>query len=236
MLYLWQGTSLYLLYSLHVKFPPSLQQKLTAVVYFFSKGQQTLSEEVSEKTTSQILKLEKENQSLLKIIEELRTNLKFSHHDVCSTNNSLSTEDSSMVQTSCSLAESLPDVYRHNALTQNGHSSCHQEPVPENLEGVHSEIFLTNNPEHFNKILSDLDVLQNTNNKLHCVVGSDDPSYGSKSSSPCHDIFTDLPARSSYAIKLSKRLEVKCRGLHTANQQLQTSLYNAGRSCRSIKH
>ncbi|XP_037546447.1 girdin [Nematolebias whitei] len=200
-------------------------------------GQQTLSEEVSEQTRSQILKLEKENQSLLRIIEELRTNSKFSmHYEVCSTNNSTSsTEDSSKMQTSCSVTESLPDVYRHNALSQNGHSNCHQETVAENLEGVHSEIFLTNNPEHFNKHLSDLDVLQNTNNKLHCVVGSDDHSYSSKSSSPCHDIFTDLPARSSYSIKLSKRLEVKCRGLHTANQQLQTSLYNAERKVQRLE-
>ncbi|XP_017272313.1 girdin isoform X2 [Kryptolebias marmoratus] len=211
-------------------------------------GQQTLSEEVSEKTQSQILKLEKDNQSLLRIMEELSsTKPKSGHCVVCSANNSTSsTEDSSMIQTSCSVLQNLTDVSCHN-----GDSDCYQEPITENLEQVQSEIFLTDNPElytqagghsedhgsseHFNKILSDLDVLQNTNNKLHCIVGSDDHSHGSKSSSPSRDIFTGLPASSSYVIKHSKRLEVKCRDLCTSNQQLQTSLYNTERKVQRLE-
>lgn len=177
------------------------------------------------------------------MIEELScTKPKPSRRVVGSPDNSTSSPgDSPIMQTSCSVTENHPA-----ALMQNGDSNCHQEPVREDLDG---DIFLTDNPEvhtqeggqsgdhssaeRLNTMMSDLDVLQNTNNKLRCVVGADEHSCGLKSSSPCQDIFTDLPARSSYVSKHAKRLEVKCRGLHTANQQLQTSLYNTG---RSIKH
>uniref|UniRef100_A0A1A8M508 Coiled-coil domain containing 88A n=1 Tax=Nothobranchius pienaari TaxID=704102 RepID=A0A1A8M508_9TELE len=52
-------------------------------------GQQSLSEEVSERTRSQILKLQKDNQSLLRTIKELRgkTQTKHEPHLVCNIDN-----------------------------------------------------------------------------------------------------------------------------------------------------
>lgn len=225
-----------------------------------SKGQQTLSEEVSERTRSRMLKLEKENQSLLRTIEELRatvnnsTQTKHIRQAVCSSNNSTSSTDQPSVFHIST--ENHTDVFNHSTVTQqmvNGDSSCHQQLHTEQLERVQSEILLTDNPDlhiqekgqledggggdSFKDIMSDLEVLENNHNRLHCFVGSCVHSPGSRSSSPCHEsVFTGLPTRSSYASKHTQRLEAKCRNLETVNQHLQTSLDNTGRLCESIKH
>ncbi|GAA6220271.1 girdin-like [Lates japonicus] len=236
-----------------------------------SQGQQTLSEEVSERTRSRMLKLEKENQSLLRTIEELRAasiskspQPKHSHHHechrvcqvVCSTNNwTSSTDEPSGLQTSCSHVENRANIFPLSAGPQqmlNGDSNSHQQPHTEKLEGVQSEILLTDNPdlhiqekgqledgdrgEHFKELMSDLEVLENVHNRLHCFVGSRDHSPGSKSSSPCHDsILTGLPTRSSYASKHTQRLEAKCKALDTVNQHLQTSLDNTDRKVQRLE-
>ncbi|XP_018520333.2 LOW QUALITY PROTEIN: girdin-like [Lates calcarifer] len=220
-----------------------------------SQGQQTLSEEVSERTRSRNVEARKENQSLLRTIEELRTTSiskspqpKHSHHNecdrvcqvVCSTNNwTSSTDEPSGLQTSCS----------HML---NGDSNSHQQLHTEELEGVQSEILLTDNPdlriqekgqledgdggEHFKELMSDLEVLENVHNRLHCFVGSRDHSPGSKNSSPCHDrILTGLPTRSSYTSKHTQRLEAKCKALDTVNQHLQTSLDNTDRKVQRLE-
>ncbi len=235
------------------------------------KGQQTLSEEVSERTRSRMLKLEKENQSLLRTMEELRaasmnnsTQSKHSGHFardhvcqvLCSTNNcTSSTDEPTGLQTSCSNIENHTNAFPLRTVTQqipNGDSNCHQQLRVEELVGVQSQVLLTDNPdlhiqekgqredgdcgEHVKEVMSDLEVLENHHNRLHCFVGSRDHSPGSKNSSPCHDsIFTGLPTRSSYASKHTQRLEAKCRALDTVNQHLQTSLDNTGRPCRSNK-
>ncbi|XP_019115753.2 girdin isoform X5 [Larimichthys crocea] len=234
-----------------------------------SQGQQTLSEEVSERTCSRMLKLEKENQSLLRTIEELRvlslnnsTHSKHNYHlecdhvcqMVCSTYNcTSSTDESTRLQTSCSNVGSHTNVFPLRAVTQqmlNGDSNCHLRA--EELEGVQSEILLTDNPDlhiqekgqledqnsgdHLKELMSDLEVLENNHNRLHCFVGSRDSSPSSKSSSPCHDsIFTGLPTRSSYASKHTQRLEAKCRALDTVNQHLQTSLDNTDRKVQRLQ-
>ncbi|KAL7404929.1 hypothetical protein ABVT39_021243 [Epinephelus coioides] len=236
-----------------------------------SQGQQTLSEEVSERTCSRMLKLEKENQSLLRTIEEFRaasiTNSaqpKHGHHlqydhvcqVVCSTNNCTSSTGETMrLQTSCSNIQNRTNVFPLNTVTQqllNGNSNCHQPLHAEEMEGVQSEILLTDNPDlhiqekgqledgdsgdHFKELMSDLEVLENNHNRLHCFVGSHDRSSGSKSSSPSHDsIFTGLPTRSSYASKHTQRLEAKCRALDTVNQHLQTSLDNTDRKVQRLE-
>ncbi|XP_044046746.1 girdin isoform X2 [Siniperca chuatsi] len=236
-----------------------------------SQGQQTLSEEVSERTRSRMLKLEKENQSLLRTIEELRatsvnnsTHPKHSHHlecdhvcqVVCSTNNcTSSTDEPTELQTSCSKMENRTRVFPLRTVTQqmlNGDSNCHQPLHAEEQEEVQSKIFLTDNPDlhiqekgqledgdggdHFKELMSDLEVLENSHNRLHCFVGSGDHSPGSKSHSPCHDsIFTGLPTRSSYASKHTQRLEAKCRALDTVNQHLQTSLDNTDRKVQRLE-
>ncbi|XP_041840071.1 girdin-like isoform X2 [Melanotaenia boesemani] len=225
-----------------------------------SQGQQTLSEEVSEKTRSHMLKLEKENQSLLKTVEELRASVhnncaNVKHHMVCSNHNFTSTEESSVLQTSSSVLEKHSDAPSFGTLTQqilNGDSNYHQKLHTEELEGVHSEIFLTDNVdlrvkekgqledrasgEHFKEIISDLKDLENNHNRLHCVVGLRDHSPGSKRNGPCHEsILSGLPAHSSYASKHTQRLEAKCRALDTANQQLQASLDNTDRKVQRLE-
>ncbi|XP_008281086.1 girdin-like [Stegastes partitus] len=226
-----------------------------------SQGQQSLSEEVSERTRSRMLKLEKENQSLLRTIEELRaatTNsdrqAKRNQQVICSIKNGASSADESSV-----LQNSGSNTGNHthplSTVTQqllNGNSNCHQQLHREELEGVQGEILLTDTPDphiqekgqleegssgdHFKEVMSDLEVLENNHNRLRCFVGSRDHSPGSNSSSPCHDsIFTGLPTRSSYTSKHTQRLEAKCRTLDTVNQHLQTSLDNTDRKVQRLE-
>lgn len=245
---------------LSVSRPPRLQ--LIAIMCLRT-GQQTLSEEVSERTCSRMLKLEKENQSLLRTIEELRaasvngsTQPKHSHHlqceqVVCGSSSCTSSTD----EPTCSDIEKCTDVFPVRIVSQpmlNGDSNCHQQLHAEELQEAKGEILLTGSPDlHvqekgqledgnggdcFKELMSELEVLENNHNRLHCVVGSRGRSPGSKSSSPCHDsIFTGLPTRSSYASKHTQRLEAKCRALDTVNQHLQTSLDNTGGLCGSGK-
>ncbi|XP_034095194.1 girdin isoform X3 [Gymnodraco acuticeps] len=220
-----------------------------------SQGQQTLSEEVSERTCSRMLKLEKENQSLLRIIEELRAASinKHGRQLVCSTNNcTSSTDEPRELQTTCSNIQNRTNVIPFSTVTRqtlNGGSNCHQQLVTEDLDEVQSQIVLTDNPDlhvqekgqledgddgdNFKELMEDL---ENHHNRLHCFVGSRDCSPGSKSSSPCHDsILTGLPTRSSYASKHTQRLEAKCRALDTVNLHLQTSLDNTDRKVQRLE-
>ncbi|XP_005735840.1 girdin-like isoform X3 [Pundamilia nyererei] len=226
-----------------------------------SQGQQTLSEEVSERACSRLLKLEKENKHLLKIIEELRasvnniTQTKHSHLAMCSNNCTSSTDESSVLQTSCSNAKNHSNGVSLSIVTEsmlNGDLSCHQQLDTEELERVQTVNHLTANPErniqekgqledgdsgdHFKERMSDLEVLENNHNRRHYFVRSHDHSPGSKNSSPRHEsIFTGLPTRSSYASKHTQRLEAKCRALDTINQHLQTSLDNTDRKVQRLE-
>ncbi|XP_039469005.1 girdin isoform X4 [Oreochromis aureus] len=226
-----------------------------------SQGQQTLSEEVSERACSRLLKLEKENKHLLKTIEELRasvnniTQTKHSYLAMCSNNCTSSTDESSVLQTSCSNAKNHSNGVSLSIVTEsmlNGDLSCHQQLDTEELEQVQSVNHLPDNPErniqekgqledgdsgdHFKERMSDLEVLENNHNRRHCFVRSHDHSPGSKNSSPRHEsIFTGLPTRSSYASKHTQRLEAKCRALDTINQHLQTSLDNTDRKVQRLE-
>lgn len=135
----------------------------------------------------------------------------------------------------------------------NGDPNCHQQLHTKEMEAVQSATLLTDNPDlhvpekgqleggqrgdHFKELMSELEVLEDDNNRLCCFVESHDCCPGWKSSSPCHDHnFTGQPMCSSYASKHTQRLEAKCSALGTVNQHLQTSLDNNGRFCRSNKH
>uniref|UniRef100_A0A3B4F4B9 Girdin-like n=1 Tax=Pundamilia nyererei TaxID=303518 RepID=A0A3B4F4B9_9CICH len=218
-------------------------------------------EEVSERACSRLLKLEKENKHLLKIIEELRasvnniTQTKHSHLAMCSNNCTSSTDESSVLQTSCSNAKNHSNGVSLSIVTEsmlNGDLSCHQQLDTEELERVQTVNHLTANPErniqekgqledgdsgdHFKERMSDLEVLENNHNRRHYFVRSHDHSPGSKNSSPRHEsIFTGLPTRSSYASKHTQRLEAKCRALDTINQHLQTSLDNTDRKVQRLE-
>ncbi|PWA16840.1 hypothetical protein CCH79_00012750 [Gambusia affinis] len=202
-----------------------------------SHGPQTLSEEVSEKTRSQILKLEKENQRLLRTIEDLRAAAHSSCKKakpspqwlVCNTKHFISSAEQSET----------------NSFTEDSH--CQQQLITEELEGVQSQILLTDYPDcqaQENRCLQDqdkemvsgLETLENNHNQFHCCVGSCSHSPGSQSRRPHHDsTHTGVPTRSSYASRHTQRLEVKCRGLDTLNQQLQTSLYNTERKVQRLE-
>ncbi|KAM4594544.1 LOW QUALITY PROTEIN: girdin-like [Fundulus diaphanus] len=218
-----------------------------------SHGPQTLSEEVSERTRSQILKLEKENQRLLRTIEELRAAVhnvgaetKHSCHVVCDTDQfTSSAEQSSGTATTCSLLENHSDA--QTLLIPNGDSNCQQEVVTEEREGVQTQFLLADHPDRDaqengrlqdqgKEVMSDLEILENNQNLLRCFVGPCDPAPGSQRKSQYRDsTSTGLPTRSSYASKHTQRLEVKCRGLDTLNQQLQTSLYNTERKAQRLE-
>ncbi|KAM3624215.1 uncharacterized protein V6R79_020705 [Siganus canaliculatus] len=128
------------------------------------QGQQTLSEEVSERTRSRMLKLEKENQSLLRTIEQLRaapvnkgTQPKHGHHLDCDhvcqvmrNNNNCSspTAESTDLQTLCSHVENHAKVFPVRTVAQqmmNGDSNCRQELRAEEPEGVQTGIPVSNN-------------------------------------------------------------------------------------------
>ncbi|XP_029949286.1 girdin-like [Salarias fasciatus] len=219
-----------------------------------SQDQQTLSEEVGERTRSHLLKLEKENQSLLRTIEMLRAatlshnpQTKHSHRPVGSAKNRTSAADESTpLQTSSSDVGKLPPVGTAAQQMLNGDSNFNQ------LDGVQSEILLTDNPDfhiqekgqledggsgdHFKEMISDMELLENHHNRLHCFVESRDHSPGSQHGSPGHgSIFTGLPTRPSYASKHTQRLEAKCRALDTVNQHLQTSLDNTERKVHRLE-
>uniref|UniRef100_A0A3B3BWN6 Coiled-coil domain containing 88Aa n=1 Tax=Oryzias melastigma TaxID=30732 RepID=A0A3B3BWN6_ORYME len=178
-----------------------------------SQGQQTFSEEVSERTRSRLLKLEKENQSLLRTIEELSTKSK--------PNRLLS---SSAEESSC--AENSEPL-------MNGGSNYLQDEernlLPETAEGRLQESGQLQDGgagKDFQESMLDLEVLENIQNGLHCLDGQKSPNR----SSLRHDsVLTVLPARSSYASKHTQRLEAKVRALDAVNLQLQTSLDSADR-------
>ncbi|KAM9314792.1 girdin-like [Pholidichthys leucotaenia] len=223
-----------------------------------SQDQQTLSEEVSEHVRSRMLKLEQENQSLLKTIEELRaaaaaaannsTQTKDRHQVVRWTNNCTSSSiEPSVSQDSCSNKDT---IIAQPVL--NGYLNCHQQIHTEELEGVQSETVLSDNSDlhvwekgqledegggdHFKEVISGMEVIKNNHNRPHCFMGSDDRSSGSNSGSPWHEsILTGLPTRFSYASKQTQRLEAKCRALETINQHLQTSLDNTDRKVQHLE-
>ncbi|XP_014822923.1 PREDICTED: girdin-like isoform X2 [Poecilia mexicana] len=202
-----------------------------------SHGPQTLSEEVSEKTRSQILKLEKENQRLLRTIEELRA----AAHSSC---RKAKLSPQWMV---CNANHFTSSAEQSETNAFSGDSRCQQQLITEELEAGQSRILLTGYPDchaqengHLQdqdkEMVSDLETMENNHNQLHCCVGSCGHSPGSQSRRPQHgSAHTGVPTRPSYASRHTQRLEVKCRGLDTLNQQLQTSLYNTERKVQRLE-
>lgn len=201
-----------------------------------------------------MLRLEKENQSLLRTIKELRatsakstTAANQSHRlesdqVVCGTNSSASATD-----------ENHSNGFQHSILEEemlNRDLKCRQQLNAEELQAVQHEIVLTDDPDfhiqetgrledrpggdHCKGLVSELEILENDHNRLCSFVGSRDCLPCSNSSSPIHH-FTGLLGRSSYSEKHTQRLEAKCRALDTFNQHLQTSLDNTSRFCKSNK-
>lgn len=195
-----------------------LTAQVTAVVLL--KGQQTFSEEVSERTRSRLLKLEKENQSLLRTIEELSTKSKPNHLLSSSAEESLCTENSEPLMNGGS--NYLQDGER-NLLPET--TECRLQESGQLQDGGAGK--------DFQESMLDLEVLENIQNGLHCLDGQKTPNR----SSLRHDsVLTVLPARSSYASKHTQRLEAKVRALDAVNLQLQTSLDSAGEVLQAVKN
>lgn len=209
---------------------------------------------MSEKTHSRMLRLEKENQSLSRTIEELRaTSAKSStvanqshrldcDQVVCGTDSSAAATD-----------ENRSNGFQHGTVEEEmliGDLKCRQQLRAEELQVVRREIVLMDDPDfHIQEtgqledrpggdrckgLMSELEILENNHNRLCSFVGSRDCLPGSNSSSPVRH-FTASLARSSYSEKHTQRLEAKCRALDTFNQHLQTSLDNTSRFCKSNK-
>uniref|UniRef100_A0A3Q2EDY5 Coiled-coil domain containing 88Aa n=1 Tax=Cyprinodon variegatus TaxID=28743 RepID=A0A3Q2EDY5_CYPVA len=216
-----------------------------------SKTAENSQGEVGERTQSQILKLEKENQRLLRTIEDLRAALhngcrktKHSQHLAGNTHQSTSSEEqSSMTKIFSSVTENPSDAQRLQI--QNGDSNCRQQLVTKELEGGQTQILLADladcgienghlqDPDKDR--ISQLEILENNHNQFHSFVRPCDPYPGSQNGGPYHDsTSTGLPGRSATS-KHTQRLEVKCRGLDTLNQQLQTSLYNSERKVQHLE-
>nr|XP_061791873.1 girdin-like [Nerophis lumbriciformis] len=228
-----------------------------------SQGRQTLSEEVSEQIRSRLLKLEKENQSLVKTVEELRSAhiqnnaqpYKKSQHSekdhvqqlVCCTDwNSLTNENMSFIHSS----HEESNIPNPGPVKQ---KIFNTDPENEELEDSYTGFQLSPNRVHyfeekgqfedknsgkpFKDVVSDLELnLDNNLDGVHYSIGSQNPSPGSRNSSSNHDnVFMGLPARFTNSNKHTERLEAKCRALDSSNQQLQSSLTHAERKIHRLE-
>ncbi|KAM9817962.1 girdin-like isoform 1-T1 [Syngnathus typhle] len=223
-----------------------------------SQGQQTLSEEVNERIRSRLLKLEKENQSLLKTIEELRNAClhhnthsdKRSHYSekdrvrqvVCCADKWTSDENKSLISCSreqnCRNASNLgtiKDIFNTDAEDQTpeqDHAGLCQSPNTFSHIQEKGKLEDNNSGAHFKAA----DLEENISNIAHYAVASHNPSPGSRSSSSSHDgIFISQPTRFTHTNKHTQHLEAKCKALDSINQQLQTSLGNTERKVHRLE-
>lgn len=201
------------------------------------KDLQTLSEEVSQSTHSKLLWLEKENQRLLRTVEELQsaplkssTQLNYCqqlerYKVVCRKSSSTSCKQNTF-QHCLQIDE---DVGSHQQLHRGEFKEVlSQYSRGQDLqEGGHPED--TQRDNHFKYLMSELEDFENEPYKLCCFVESHE-SVGITS----HDL-THQSVHPSYVNKQTQRLEAKCRALDTVNQNLLTALDNSGTLCRSNK-
>ncbi|CAL9700708.1 unnamed protein product [Knipowitschia caucasica] len=191
------------------------------------QGSLSLGEEVSENAHSRMLKLEKENQSLLRTIEELKgvsqgtdvpnglilTNMP-SVNNMSSSAGEVWNRDTDCpqvqpVQTKIFFTEGTDFLLQEKGLMGNG------------VSGVHSE---------------ELEVHENQHNQLLCCVEPECIHMsGSKNSSLSHASISTAPTHSSFAKKHTQRLEAKCRNLDILNQHLQTALDNTDRKVQRLE-
>lgn len=190
------------------------------------KGQQTLSEEVSERTHSRMLWLEKENQSLLRTIKELRAASVTSGGVPVADQSTFSEDPQTPCPPNgfqqCSAQERMrigdSKVAQHVIAYRDDLDFQTQQAVEQNTRGDSS-----------NCLMSELEILENHLNRRRSSAGSSgDGLPSSNGSSPsCHR--RGLLTRPSQSDKHKQRLEAKCRAMDTFNQHLQASLDTTGR-------
>ncbi|CAN9509953.1 unnamed protein product [Ophioblennius macclurei] len=207
-----------------------------------SQGQQTLSEEVGERTRSRLLKLEKENQSLLRTLEMLRAaatiNNNHAKHQVVCSADSFAESVPPPLPTSHPDSEKLPPVVTATQTMLNGDSNCNRRLLADDLDfhvQEKGQLEDGGGGDPFKEMMSDLELLENHHNRLHCFVASRDSSPASRNGSPGRGGGGIFTRPSSYAAKQTQRLEAKCRALDTVNQHLQTSLDNTERKVHRLE-
>ncbi|KAK0155867.1 Girdin [Merluccius polli] len=225
-----------------------------------AQGQQSLSEEVSETTQSRLLRLEKENQRLIRTIEDLQTasvNSSPQHsyyHDQHHFSQEAFDHGTKPAEQQCLLGgrTRIPKLY--NAVTNEcvpgsvAQHTCKEDSKCIELEEGHSEALLTDtqdfedhekgqldeweSSENIKELVSDPVEVVNNSPHRQCF----DPSLGLKGGRLSYDgVIAGLSSRSCYAAKQTERLEAKCRALDTENQRLQASLDNSGRKLQRLE-
>lgn len=178
-----------------------------------------------------MLWLEKENQRLLRIVEELQTGPLRSNSQpkysqqlesdqvVCSTSSGTSSRQKTFQR--CLQAQQMTneDASSHQHL----HLGAFKEVPIHFIQGP--DLQKEAQPED---LMSELKDFENDPNKLCCFVESQESNITSRD-------LTHQSTRSSYVLKQSQRLEAKCRALDTVNQHLQSALDNSGTLCSSNK-
>lgn len=178
-----------------------------------------------------MLRLEKENQSLVRTIRELRASSVTSGGvPVADQRNS-----SGGPQTSCRPPEDHSNGSQQCSTQErilNGDSKAAQRVTVFGDElNFHTQEAeeLNDRGDSSNCLMSELEILENDLNRRRSSAGSSgDTLPGSHSGGPsCHP--QDPPTRPTYSDKHTQRLEAKCRAMDTFNQHLQASLDTTGR-------
>lgn len=215
------------------------------------QGPLSLSEEVNENTHSQMLKLEMENQTLLRTIEEFKAAPRSKEPVVHNFSALPKTPKGSSQSPHFYTTSHLMSPATHER-TSKGEDYHQADSV--NMQRVQSKIFFTeeanliisqemeravNEAEgvRSEELISNHEVQENCHNLLHCLVESESsPTSSSTNSHSSHaSDYKGLPAQSSYASKHTQRLEAKCRNLDIFNQHLQTALDNTDRKVQRLE-
>uniref|UniRef100_A0A8C7S1G2 Coiled-coil domain containing 88Aa n=1 Tax=Oncorhynchus mykiss TaxID=8022 RepID=A0A8C7S1G2_ONCMY len=227
-----------------------------------SQGQKSLGEEVVDGTRSRLLRLERENQSLLRTIEELRAadlSLGPQHN-----HNHEHTWRDGQRPTNTVTSQAPRPKHEHNSHTQllRQHTDPKCNGVSDDLEGeidrleresetLKEKMDLQKQEKgqledgescDLSDPMADLEAeaKDNTRNLLQpgaSVSLTRDTSPCSKNKSPRRENrSTGLQTRaSSSSTKHTERLEAKCRALDTENQRLQAALDNTGRKLHRLE-
>ncbi|XP_019905025.2 girdin isoform X2 [Esox lucius] len=230
-----------------------------------SPGQKSLSEEVVDRTRSRLLKLERENQSLLRTIEELRADCSSGpqqdhNHEHTQRNGQPPTNKAEVVSEYTGSLEKasweMSELVIKEDCDMDTDTTPHSDTKTRREDGhcLERENFKEKMDLHKHEKgpleyrdscdrtdpVAELEALvKDNNNKLiRCcpsVPLTSDPSSCSKNNS-WENSSTGQPARSfSSSVKHTERLEAKCKALDTENQWLQASLDNTGRKLQRLE-
>ncbi|XP_062303817.1 girdin-like isoform X2 [Osmerus eperlanus] len=211
-----------------------------------TESQKSLSEEVSEKTRSRLLKLEKENRSLLRTIEDLKTVCGLRPHhdrnhpaaDIYGSTQSTSSFEHPLLarnETRDFAAMDEGDSSLSNTLAlQRAHDDDESEAEIARLERESETLEEKMDPRDQEK-----GQLEEEGDLKDLTPDLEAPEKGSPHCSPCSKnsspLWGSLANRSPYSSKHTERLQAKCGVLDTENQRLQAALDNTGRKLQRVE-